>query len=118
MISYPHYIKTLSQPYLEIVSSSSRTRSLSRRAKTPAGLPAPKKLLQLDWHAKTLAIGDKYEQPLIKNPKTAFLRALPNAQTNCADQEKITFAQFFTKFHAQPNAYLDQSFTEPHPTYQ
>ena len=100
------------------MSSSSRTRSQSRRAKTPAGLPAPKKLLQLDWHAKTLAIGDKDEQQLIKNPKTALLRLLPNAQTNWTDQERITIAQFFAEFQAQLKAYIDESFTESNATVQ
>src|SRR6266699_2997056 len=93
------------------MSSSSRTRSQSRRAKTPAGLPAPKKLLQLDWHAKTLAIGDKDERQLIKNSKTALLKLLPNAHTNWTDQEKITIAQFFAEFQPQLKAYIDESFT-------
>ena len=80
------------------MSSSSRTCSQARKARTPGGLPAPKKLLQLDWHPKILAVGENDELQLVKNPKAALLKLLPQAQINWTDQEKVTIAQFFAEF--------------------
>ena len=100
------------------MSSSSRTRRQARKARTPGGLPAPKKLLQLDWHPKILAVGDNDDLQLVKNPKTSLLKLLPQAQTNWTDEEKVTTAQFFAEFQAQLNAYINESFTASNATVQ
>src|SRR5258706_1390561 len=99
------------------MSSGSRTRRQGR-SKTPAGLPAPKKLLQIDWQPRTLAVTDKDETQLVKNPKTTLLKFLPGAKTSWTDSKKVNLAQFFAEFQAQLKAYVDDSLAESSHTVQ
>ena len=99
------------------MSSGSRTHSQGR-SKTHAGLPAPKKLLQIDWQPRTLAVTDKDETQLVKNPKTTLLKFLPGAKTSWTDNKKVNLAQFFAEFQAQLKAYVDDSLAESSHTVQ
>src|SRR5258708_13591241 len=93
------------------MSSGSRTHSQGR-SKMPASLPAPKKLRQIDWQPRTLAVTDKDETQLVKNPKTTLLKFLPGTKTSWTDNKKVNLEQFFAEFQAQLETYIDDSLAE------
>jgi hypothetical protein len=92
---------------LSISSGPARVSKKRQKSKTPLGLPAPRKPLQLTWEPRVLAVGEDETTKLILRPKTTMQKCLPFAQTPWDDSTAVTLAEFFEAYQEEMRKYVD-----------